>query len=59
MLKECNDFVCGKPDKSGSYLIKHNGVIERDDFTTSNGGMWWNVPNDGTTLYSPSSYVEL
>ena len=29
------------------------------DYTTSNSGMWWNAANDGSTLYSPSSFREL
>lgn len=52
-----DDFVSGKPDKSGHYIIRNNnGELGTDDYTTSNGGMWWNNANDGSTLYSPSSY---
>lgn len=55
-----NDFVSGKPEKSGNYVIKNKyGMIGTDDYTTSNGGMWWNAANDGTVLYSPSSFREL
>ena len=55
-----NDFVSGKPEKSGNYVIKNKyGMIGTDDYTTSNGGMWWNAANDGTILYSPSSFREL
>ena len=54
------DFVSGKPEKSGNYVIKNKyGMIGTDDYTTSDGGMWWNEANDGTTLYSPSSFREL
>lgn len=54
------DFIKGKPVKSGNYVIKNKyGMIGTDDYTTSFGGMWWNSPNDGTILYSPSSYREL
>lgn len=52
-----NDFIKGKPDKSGNYVIKNKyGMIRTDDYTTSGGGHWWNEPNDGSTLYSPSSF---
>lgn len=55
-----NDFVSGKPEKSGNYVIKNKyGMIGTDNYTTSNGGMWWNAANDGTVLYSPSSFREL
>lgn len=55
-----NDFVQGKPEKSGNYVIKNKyGMIGTDDYTTSHGGMWWNSPNDGSVLYSPSSFREL
>lgn len=54
------DFVEGKPSKSGNYVIKNKyGMLGTDDYTTSHGGMWWNSANDGTTLYSPSSFREL
>ena len=54
------DFTSGKPEKSGNYVIKNRcGMLGTDDFTTSNGGMWWNASNDGSTLYSPSSFREL
>ena len=53
-----NDFICGKPNKSGNYVIKtKHDTIETDDYTTSNGGHWWNNSND--VMYSPSSFREL
>lgn len=52
--KQFNDFVSGKPDKSGNYVIKNKyGIIGTDDYTVSSGGHWWNESDDGTTLYSP------
>ena len=46
------DFVNGKPDKSGNYVIKNKyGMIGTDDYTTSGGGHWWND--------SPTSFKEL
>lgn len=54
------DFISGKPGKSGNYVIKNKyGMVGTDDFTTSYGGIWWNAPNDGSILYSPSSFREL
>lgn len=53
-----NDFVSGKPDKSGHYVIKNKYMmIGEDDYTTSDGGHWWNNSDD--VLYSPSSFQEL
>lgn len=58
--KKFTDFVSGKPDKSGNYVIKNKyGMVGTDDYTSSGGGHWWNESNDGTTLYSPSSFREL
>lgn len=55
-----DDFVSGKPEKSGNYVIKDkHGEIGTDDYTTSGGGHWWNASDDGSTLYSPSSFREL
>ena len=52
------DFVSGKPDKSGNYVIKNRyGMIGTDDYTTSGGGHWWNNKDD--VMYSPSSFREL
>lgn len=56
-VDDFNDFIKGKPDKSGNYVIKNEyGMIGTDDYTTSGGGHWWNESNDGGTLYSPSSF---
>ena len=58
--KMFNDFVSSKPSKSGNYVTKDkNGKICTDDYTTTNGGHWWNESNDVSTMYSPSSYREL
>ena len=58
--EQFNDFVSGKPFKSGNCVTKNkDGKICTDDFTTSNGGHWWNESYDGSTMYSHSSYREL
>lgn len=47
-FNDFNDFIKGKPDKSGNYVIKNKyGMIGTDDYTTSGGGHWWNESNDG------------
>lgn len=34
-----NHWIKGKPDKSGCYLVRYNGTICRDEYTTSGGGI--------------------
>lgn len=65
--KDYGDYQIGNPAKSGNYSVKNknDGKIERDDYTTSDGGHWWNISNEcgrntnGEWLYSPSSYRAL
>lgn len=55
-------WVKGKPKKSGNYKVKYKGKISRDDYTTSNGGNWWNTGdkhNQDEVEYDPSSFKEL
>ena len=56
-----NHWIKGKPDKDGYYLTRHNGTICRDEYTTSDGGYWWNNVKYGwdndSIEYDPQSYV--
>lgn len=55
-IHEVKDWTKGKPEKSGSYLVKSkSGVIGRDDYSKEKG-IWWNFDVE---FYSPSSYKEL
>ena len=54
------NFIHGKPEKSGNYVVKNKyGMVGTDDYTTSDDGHWWNCANDGTTLYDPASFKAL
>ena len=54
------NFISGKQEKSGNYVVKNKyGMLGTDDYTTSGGGHWWNCANDGTTLYDPASFKAL
>lgn len=55
-------FLKGKPSKSGNYTTRYNGIIGKDDYTTSGGGHWWNTGTAGDqddVEYDPSTYKEL
>ena len=62
LVLESSFWYKGKPNKSGSYLTRYNGIIGRDDYTTSGGGHWWNVGeinNEDEVEYNPDSYISL
>lgn len=55
-------WIKGKPAKSENYKVRYEGKISRDDFTTSNGGHWWNTGTKDTqdrVEYDPESFKEL
>ena len=55
-------WVTGKPEKSGNYRVRYNGTEGRDDYTTSDGGHWWNTGNKNNQdkiEYDPTSFKEL
>jgi hypothetical protein len=55
-------WVKGKPEKSGNYKVRYHGNEGRDDYTTSDGGHWWNtgsLADQGEVEYDPDSFREL
>lgn len=55
-------WVKGKPEKSGNYRVRYQGNEGRDDYTTSDGGHWWNtgsLADQGEVEYDPDSFREL
>ena len=55
-------WIKRKPETSGNYKVRYNGVIGRDDYTTTNGGHWWNTgtTNDQDEVeYDLDSFIEL
>ena len=53
-------WVKGKPSISGNYKVRYKGKEGRDDYTTSDGGHWWNVGNihnPEEVEYDPNSFA--
>ena len=55
-------WIKGKPNVSGNYKVRYKNREGRDDYTTSNGGHWWNTgtnSDQNEVEYDPDSFKEL